>query len=158
MPALGWSSPGPIASRAFTALKKLEAATEAGITYVEYRKQLGETWFDVKSYLESSESSKAANIKQPLAEAMSAYDGAAKIWRVKIDSRKEYLQITNCEDEERKQCELGSELVAAVPDLTQYESDKRGKPYKFVALDSALQTKWRTASQRLRDAAPAFQR
>lgn len=147
------TQPSKLAVDAYSALKKLQASTEVGITYAEYRRQLGETWHVVKTYLESAESKKAASFARAIVDAMQRYNNAAVIWQARIEGKNDYtskyLKLTDCATFEREVCERGRRLLAEVPDIETF-TDAQGR--MTIPLEDELQRQWKFARANLEGA------
>jgi len=145
--------PGKLAMEAYSALRKIEAAIETGISYVEYRKQLGDVWFNVKAYLESAEASSLPNLTDSIRGAMQGYNDAAAVWKArqeaKNDYQRSYLHVTECPAYERDECERGKALVAALPNVKTFVD---GSNRTVIALEDEMQSRWRAAQDHLRSA------
>lgn len=68
------------AKDAYRALKKLEARTQAGINYRDYRTALGEAKLDYNLYVESSNAQREPAITKSLKDAMACYALAMMAW------------------------------------------------------------------------------
>jgi hypothetical protein len=67
------------------ALKKLEARTEVGVNYADYVKVVGETWGDVKIFIESPDGKSLREFSMLLTKAAADYKLALDIWHNKIE-------------------------------------------------------------------------
>lgn len=73
------------AKDALNALKRIQAKTEVGVNILEYRKQLGDSWGDVKIFVESAEGKEYADLSEHMKTATEAYRSASNAWQIKID-------------------------------------------------------------------------
>lgn len=144
------SGPSKAATDAYVALKKLAAATETGVNYAEYRRLLGETWFVVKTYLETRASKEHPDIRDSIANSMQAYSDGAEVWKAKLaattNHQSKYLRVTDCPNHQREECERGRALLATVTGVETF-IDRQGRT--VIALDDELQRQWQIARQRL---------
>lgn len=69
------------AEDAIKALKRLEARTEMGINYRDYSMALGDTWIEVKLFLESPEAKSKPKLVESAIKIMDLYKFAHEIWR-----------------------------------------------------------------------------
>jgi curved DNA-binding protein CbpA len=144
----GEPRPGKLASDAYTALKKIESTTESGISYVEYRKRLGDTWFAVKTFLESADAAKTPKFADTLKDAMLAYNYAGTIWEARTQGEssydRSYAKVSGCGRYayQKISCERGTRLLDAVPGI-----EVRGEgDDQYIPLDDAMQKQWKDAS------------
>ncbi|HUY35988.1 MAG TPA: hypothetical protein VMV69_24835 [Pirellulales bacterium] len=72
---------------ALNAVKRIEARTEVGVAYVKYSEAVGESWADVKIFVESPEGKQLSELSDVLRSAISAYKSAMDSWRWKLDAR-----------------------------------------------------------------------
>ena len=71
----------PAALDALAALKKLEAFTEVGVTKMKYSEALGESWGDIKVFVESSKARKEyPELVTMLTEAIQLHRDASNSW------------------------------------------------------------------------------
>jgi len=73
------------ARTALNVLKKLEARIEAGITYVDYTKAVGEAWAEVKVFVDSPEARQLPEFNFLLVSATNKYKLALDVWRGKLE-------------------------------------------------------------------------
>jgi hypothetical protein len=66
------------------ALKKLEARIEVGVNYLEYSRVVGETWGEVKVFIESPDGKSLSEFNELLTRAVNDYKMAMEIWQNKI--------------------------------------------------------------------------
>ena len=81
-PRPGIPAPGKIA---LEAMKKLQARIEIGLSYAEYRAKLGETWADVKPFVESGDSMQFPSFRTCILAAFHEFEAALKLWTMRID-------------------------------------------------------------------------
>ena len=70
---------------ALNALKRVQAKTEVGVTYIEYGKQLGDSWGDVKIFVESPEGKEFSDLSDHMRTAIAQYKTADEAWKKKLD-------------------------------------------------------------------------
>jgi serine/threonine protein kinase len=70
---------------ALNAVKKLAAKTETGVIYADYTRAVGDTWGDVKIFVESAEGKKLPELSLMLRKAMDDYKSAGEAWSEKFD-------------------------------------------------------------------------
>lgn len=128
------------AQDALQALKRLQAATESGVTYADYLSRLGETWFAVKTYLSSAPASNNPAVAKAFASAMANYSKASRVWEVKLrePSAKDLLEANDREPSWARQLKQDFE------NLDDYIIPVFGS--KKYDLDGAIQALWREAS------------
>lgn len=85
-----YASPPAAARTALNAIKKLNARTEVGINYRDYGTVVGETWAEVKVFVESPEGEQLEDFSKLLVGTVDKYRLALDIWRGKIDGDLEY--------------------------------------------------------------------
>ena len=68
------------------AVKRVEARTEIGVIYRDYTVLIGETWADVKIFIESPDSKKLPEFSLLIAKSIADYKLALDVWKNKIDS------------------------------------------------------------------------
>jgi hypothetical protein len=77
----------PVEAReAYKSLKRLEAKTEIGINYADYSRTIGDTFPDVKLFLESRESRNLPELTFVLGNAMDCYREVNRLWGIKVTS------------------------------------------------------------------------
>lgn len=74
------------AEDAYKSLKRLEARTEIGVNYHDYNRVIGDTFPDVKLFLESREAKNLPELAFVLANAMDCYREVDRLWGIKISS------------------------------------------------------------------------
>jgi len=74
-----------VARDSVLALKKLEARTQAGISYDDYLRALGDTKFAVNLFLDSQDSKKFSELAEAVRKAMSDYQFAGETWKLRLD-------------------------------------------------------------------------
>ncbi len=65
---------------AVRALQKLQAKIDVGMTYLDYVSALGDTWFEVKSFLDSSEAKIKPALTLEISQSMDNYRLAKEYW------------------------------------------------------------------------------
>ncbi len=65
---------------AVSALQKLQAKIDVGMTYLDYVSALGDTWFEVKSFLDSSEAKIKPALTLEISQSMDNYRLAKEYW------------------------------------------------------------------------------
>ncbi len=70
--------------KALERIARIEAKTEVGLVLAEYRKELGESWADIKPFVEGSEGRSCPAFSARLSLAVDHYQRAAKLWSEKI--------------------------------------------------------------------------
>ena len=83
------------AKEAFMALKKLEARTQAGISYRDYGPALGEATFPVNLYLETAEGKESSDLANAIRRTMSIYSDARLSFRYNVKGGRFYGDNTN---------------------------------------------------------------
>jgi hypothetical protein len=74
---------GQSAKDAYRALKKLEAMTQAGVSYRDYGPALGEAKLEVNLFLESPEAREKPRLREIFSKAMGHYEQAGAVWGYK---------------------------------------------------------------------------
>ncbi len=74
------------AHSAVKALKKLEARTEIGITFVDYNKAVSEIYPDLKVFIESPDSREMPELRFVLANAIGCHLKVRELWSAKVAS------------------------------------------------------------------------
>ena len=74
------------AKEALMALKKLQARTQAGISYKDYGNALGEAKFPLNQFFESKDAQKYPELSTSLRKAMTHYEYATLPWNHKMSS------------------------------------------------------------------------
>jgi len=87
------------ARNAINALKKVEARLEVGINFRDYSTVVGESWADVKIFIESSDGKKLPEFNMLLRTAVQDYKLAHDIWNSKIEYSILYGRESNVRDE-----------------------------------------------------------
>ena len=77
-------NPPQSARDALNVLKKVEARTEIGISYVEYGSVVGEAWGEVKIFVDSPEGKVIPDFSLCLTQSTSDYKSARSAWGAKI--------------------------------------------------------------------------
>jgi len=72
------------AKDALMGLKKLQARTQAGISYKDYGNALGEAKFPLNMFLESKDAQKYPELSTSLRKVMAHYDYAGICWKIKM--------------------------------------------------------------------------
>lgn len=111
------------ARNAVRALKKLEARTEAGMSYRDYSPALGDAKFEVNMFIESKEANNFSDMKSSIIKAMNYYDNAKYFWSINIISYggrgyfpkgdKVYSEYFNLYPETNKSTDVGGVLLSA---------------------------------------------
>jgi hypothetical protein len=81
-PSLLYGQPG---KDAYRALKKIEAATQTGITYRDYTKLLSDAQLELNLFEESEEAKLNSTLTSSFGIAFSHYKAAGIVWKDKID-------------------------------------------------------------------------
>lgn len=100
---------------AYRALKRLEARTESGISYLDYPAALGDARFTVKMYLEESTHDQQ---RKGIAEAMEHYENAMLFWSSVERYRQNYLPTDS-----KAGKEFIPRLAAVYPDAVKPTTD-----------------------------------
>jgi hypothetical protein len=74
-----------IAHNAIEALRRIEARVEVGVNYTDYSELVGNTWAEVKPFLQSKQGEELEELRLAFAEAIIAHKLALDIWRNKIE-------------------------------------------------------------------------
>lgn len=147
------------------ALKKLEAKTETGINYRDYGKEMGETWFAVKGYLESPSANKEPEIAQALAGAMRKYNLAAQLWTWSIESKRDFPKDAVCEKLDYLWKDRKENIEKELPDAIKPRESGGAKfkeyppgssPVDCIAYTAALHIAWSNASKELKKVSSFF--
>jgi len=75
---------GQSAREAVKALQKLEARCMVGVSYIDYARELGETLYQVKSFLESPESAKTTKLSDSIKKTIFHYIMLKEVWDYEI--------------------------------------------------------------------------
>ena len=70
------------ANDAVKALQKLQTKIEIGMTYHDYVSALGDTWFEVKSFLDSPEAKIKPELASEINQSMDNYRFAREYWAI----------------------------------------------------------------------------
>ncbi len=159
-----------LAMAAYTALRKIEATTEVGVRVADYGKSVGETWFDVKLFLESQEANSNTRLRDGIAAAMTAYKNAGAIWNLQLVIGKNsvfyFIDATGICLGSRdimsyRGCEELDQVQRQMPEFDTYRSAPRrvtNPAYKNTSyyeynLDGARQDQWLRAKEHLAEVA-----
>jgi hypothetical protein len=69
---------------AFKALKKLETRCQVGISYSDYKRDLGDVVYEVSSYTDSLKAKRLSNLTDAMATAVAHYVFAGRVWELKM--------------------------------------------------------------------------
>ena len=107
----------PKAEAAVTALQRLDARLETGITRSEYSTSVGEANFQVKQFLESDKANSVPKFTESLVEAMKWYKAAGDIWSAEVQAPVAvgYCQADLSSFQATGLCKTYPELVTTVP-------------------------------------------
>jgi hypothetical protein len=83
--AAKYKNASPQARAALNALKRIEARTEVGVSYVNYSQVLGEQYGEVKIFIDSPEGQSMPLFSLRVAEAIQHYKEASENWKRAID-------------------------------------------------------------------------
>lgn len=138
---------GQSAKDAIEALQKLSSRCETGISYRDYSSALGETNFNVKSYLENPESDKNPKLKECLRKTWVHFLTAKEVWdlrfaRVGMAVIPELLTPGKGFTGESDKVAM-SQLISTYPELSQKVSDG------YLALTDVVQIAWSSAAKEL---------
>lgn len=154
-----------LAMAAYTALRKVEAMIEVGVRVVDYRRLVGETWFEVKLFLESPEAASNPKVTDGIRATMLAYKHAGAIWNLQtlvgkrptfyFDGRDRCLGSENIMS--YKGCEELGEVKQQLPQFDLYRDAPsrvdnelyKNTFYAYYDLSRALQDQWREAMEHL---------
>lgn len=137
------------AMNAVKALKKLQARTQAGISYRDYPPALGEAKFEVNLYLDGNDSNKNPTLTTTISDAMALYEYANSIWKERYsdEAANGFIGIGS-----------GVGKIIASTYFSRYPEDK--KDYKDggvlvnelggkLIIDIAVRKTWDRASQKM---------
>jgi hypothetical protein len=79
---------GKLSNDTYLALKKLEAKTQVGISYKDYKVFLGDTKFAVNVFLEGKGARVNPQFSEHIKRAMEFYEKAGEIWDIKMKTIK----------------------------------------------------------------------
>ena len=125
-----------LANDAISALKKLQARTEIGISYRDYAPALGEAYFPVKRYLESEDAKASPQTANSVRKASHWYRAAEELWELSI--LRGYLDCTA-----DKYDPVGRPLCEYYPELFP------GQKIDNIWLKSGVSAAWANASEEL---------
>lgn len=97
-----------LGNEALTALKRLEARTEVGVSKTAYSSALGEAYFSVKQFLESADAKSMPELGKALTKTVYWYKAADEFWDIKVDRL--YLL---CDSIDERLCAQYAELLPA---------------------------------------------
>jgi hypothetical protein len=69
----------------YKALKKIEANVQTGLSYNDYRRELGDAQFELNLFLESKEARQQPQLALHMKKAMIHYLNAAKVWSYPVE-------------------------------------------------------------------------
>lgn len=72
---------------AYDSLERLEAKIETGLTKIQYIKAVGNTWADVKPFVESKDAKRHAEVAECFILAMDDYRYAGEKWDEYIETK-----------------------------------------------------------------------
>ena len=75
-----------LARNALNAAKRIEARTEIGVTDAKYSEEVGDSWGDVKIFVESPEGKQFSEFSSLLLLAINSYKSAMDSWKLKLDT------------------------------------------------------------------------
>jgi hypothetical protein len=135
----------PSARVALNAVKKIAARVEVGVNYGDYSSVVGDTWGDVKIFIESSEGKKLPDFAMLLTKAIADYKLALDIWRDKIKFPTLYEKKQSDVDALQQLCWVQADACIELAESL-LESDDKVKAMEVVAeaLSKAadLDAKW----------------
>lgn len=146
------------AKEATMALKKLEARTQAGISYRDYAPALGEAKFVVSLYLEGN--LKETDLSRKITDAMELYEFANVLWGEKFKSTANYGYIfVNAGDIFAHSSSIASKYMQMFPEDNKSVADggallsQCDPPYKGCQLfiGTAISHIWTKASEQLKE-------
>jgi hypothetical protein len=126
------------AKDALMGLKKIQARTQAGISYNDYSNAVGEAKIRLNLYLESYEAQKYPELSNSLSKAMTHYEYAGMIWNYKNSSTSGIIP---------KDSYIGKELGKNYPNANKDPIKMGAFDNGFYSPDLALQVIWREASE-----------
>lgn len=149
-----------LALSAIKALKKLEARTEAGISYKDYPPALGEAKFEVNQYLENDKSDRNPDLKKTIAEAMDLYKFAYEVWEAKFswEVSPDGSITIDMPGMVPYSAALATVYFLKFPDLNKDVADggvlrkSENSKYHTMRIDVALGRVWEKASKKTADA------
>ena len=139
---------GQSAKEAISALKILEARTEAGISYKDYGPALGGAKFEVNMYLDTKEAKSKVKLTESIKKTLRHYENAAKVWRGALNNNG--IIYTNTK--------LAEWIIQVYPDTkkpyneggaTQMSNDGKGE---FLMYPKLIRMIWNEASSELKSA------
>jgi hypothetical protein len=150
---------------AYKALKKLEARTQAGISYKDYGPALGDAKVEVNMFSESAEAKEKPRLKEIFNKAMGHYEEAGNVWRYQFAGRGAPPYMVSPDDSA-----MINQIMRYYPSIrtkvkstefdepTSYDDFKRGikrKVYReSLSYSDAIKAIWQEASEELKKAGP----
>ena len=136
----------------YKALKKIEAKTQIGISYIDYRRELGDVQYELNLFLEGKQAKQKPEITEHLKKAMMHYLNAAKVWEMtaekgNIGFYSPYVKYANPTD-------IDKYFFKIYPKALDKLSNIRGPGYeKEIYYTDLLTIIWNEASNELKKVA-----
>jgi len=131
------SSYGPNAKNAILSLKRLQAKTQAGVSYRDYGPALGDTKYYVNLFIESKEAKKNPELTTAIKATMIFYELANIVWQQKF-SNKDSIRSYFIDTSEP----LGKILDKIIPEAKH--------SYNLFNIDETIGKLWAKASEELK--------
>ncbi len=141
----------PSARNALNALKRVEARVEVGVTYNDYLKIVGESWGDVKIFIESPEGKSLPELNAILGKAVADYKLAMDIWQSRVRYSTLYGDRTDVELLQQRCWLRASEWITLSESLLDPDQTERALEAIEKALkdENDLQIEWTKINDRI---------
>jgi len=137
------------AKDALMGLKKLQARTQAGISYSDYSNAVSEAKVRLNLYLESYEAQKYRELSNSLSKTMAHYEYAGMIWNYKNSSTSGIIL---------KDSYIGKELEKNYPNVNKGPGEGGAFAGGIYSPDLTLQVIWTEASEEVKIATKEYEK
>lgn len=141
----GTASAADKAQEALTALKKIQAKTETGISFKDYSTALGDAKFYVNEYLDSADVKRIPEAGDAVKKAMLHYETAKIVWDDKFAKRNSTVKGFIYE-----LSIIGQIIAKNYPEAKTSEVNRQGDKYYFI--DELLSIIWGKAKDETKKA------
>ena len=150
---------GQSAKEAISALKRLEARVEVGISYRDYGPALGDALFGVNQFLQSPEARKNPKLAEVITKVMTHFRMAGRVWNWSISSGSsgyKYLPVGKAKfygsrSEEEELNKLLKDILAKYPNVTEVALTG-SMEYGSLSIEKVVGFIWKEASEELKQA------
>jgi hypothetical protein len=141
-----YSNPPQSARTALNALKKIGARLDVGINYREYSTLVGDSWAEVKIFIDSSDGRKLAEFSRLLVKASDDYKLAHDIWHNTIEYPRLYGDRADVERHRQKCWRQAQKFIDFADSLLDVEKTVKSQEAlpTFLANEDDAEAEWRT--------------